>query len=85
LSYRPVASFMRAAGRTVQAAGWNLAAPTVDSSGPVGKRDRTSYRAEGNREGKVLQEGTEVDPRIDLPVLNHRWTRIHTDTIGSEP
>ncbi len=43
LSYRPVAFFLRAAGRTIPAAGKNLAAPTVDKSGPAGKRDRTSY------------------------------------------
>ena len=43
LSYRPVTSSWRAAGQAVRAAYRNLAAPTVDSSSPVGKRDRTSY------------------------------------------
>ena len=43
LSYRPVASSLRAAGQAVRVAYRNLAAPTVDSSSPVGKRDRTSY------------------------------------------
>jgi len=42
LSYRPVASSLRATGRATRAARKNLAAPTVDKSRLIGKRDRTS-------------------------------------------
>ena len=50
LSYRPVASSPHVAERMVRSAAGNLAAPTVDKSGPVGKRDRTSDPADRNRE-----------------------------------